>query len=166
MPDKLRKKKLTEAQKAFVIRCLACGFGPQDTANFVKDEFDIRINRADVCYYAKTRRAEIEELATEIVEDLERLPFARKERRVALLDRLVMKHFRGCRYKDVAAVLEQIAKEVGGIVHRHEVAGQGGKDLIPRPRPDLSHYTDEELRELQAIHERAEARRDQSDSGG
>ena len=49
-------------------------------------------------------------------------------------------------------------------VQKHELTGQGGKDLIPRS--DLSHLTDEELGELQEILERADARRDQTGASG
>jgi len=164
MPNETRRHKLNDVQKEFVLRCLACGFYPKDVADFVKDEFDIRIKPSDVSYYQKRYEDRIAELREEIAGDLQKIPLAKKLKRTAFLERLATKLYRQRDYKGCAGVLKQIAEEVGGIVQKHEVTGMGGKDLIPRS--DLSHLTDEELGELQEILERADARRDQTGASG
>lgn len=126
MPDDKRQKKLTDVQREFILRCLALGFGLQDTADFVKDEFDVDVSRQNVAYYQENHGERIEELRQELAADIERIPFANKVRRLAYLDRIAQKQYRRRQYPEFRATLKQIAEEVGAIVHKHEHSGANG----------------------------------------
>jgi hypothetical protein len=120
MPDKERKGKLNEIQKEFILRCLACGFGYQETVDFVKDEFGISITRQNVKYYADNYPQRIKDLHEELSENIEQIPFANKMTRVAHLDRVARKLLNRKNWPEFRAVLRQIAEETGGIVQKHE----------------------------------------------
>jgi hypothetical protein len=118
------------------------GFGPQDVADFVQDEFGIKIGRSNVAYYQKQYAEQIEQLHEEIAKDIEQIPFAQKKRRVAYLDRVAMKHYRRRQYSDFRATIKQIAEETGDLVQKHEITGKDGGPIV------ANNLTLEELKKL------------------
>jgi hypothetical protein len=126
MPDPKHNHKLNGVHKAFILRCLALGFGPQDVVDFVEDEFDIKLDRSNIAYYKREYPDEIIALKEELTKDIELIPFARKLDRVAYLDRAARRLFKRRNWSEFRATLKQIAEETGGIVQRTELTGKNG----------------------------------------
>lgn len=115
MPDASRRQKLNEIQRGFVKRCLASGFGPCVTAEFVKDEFGVEISPQNVDYYRRQYTDEIAALREQLSRDILAIPFANKLNRVALLDKLVGKHLKSRRWTELRAVLKELREEVDAV---------------------------------------------------
>lgn len=155
MPRRL----FTDLEREQILQWLALGFHPTQIVEFVKEDFGKKCSRQNIHQYLENHEERIKELRQEIARNLETIPFARKEVRVANLDRMARKLQGRRQYRDCAALLKQIAEETGQLVQKHEHTGRDGKDLYPAA--DMTRYTDDELSKLREIHEAAESRRDQ-----
>jgi hypothetical protein len=123
------KHKLDEIQQEFIIRCLACGFNLQKTADLVKEEYEVTVTRQNVMWYRQHHDERIAELREELSKDLTNIPFANKLTRVAHLNSVANDLLKRRQYKDFAAILKQIAEETGGIVQKHEHTGKNGMPI-------------------------------------
>lgn len=119
------RKKLNDVEKEFILRCLACGFTLQDTADFCKDQFRKEITWQNVQYYERHYKEQIRALRDELAEDILREPLARKEVRVNLLSRIAMKQFRRRQFQECTRTLRQIAEETGAITQKVDLTSKG-----------------------------------------
>jgi hypothetical protein len=157
-------KIFTDIEKECVWQWLALGFGPQQIVDFVSEDFGKKCTRQTIHDHLKNHAEKIAKLREEIKANLDCIPFARKEQRVAYLDRLAHRQFkkRG-QEAEFRATLKQIAEEMGALVQKHELTGKDGKPIETRNMSpeDLSIYTQEELLAMRTIHETAHTRRNQ-----
>jgi hypothetical protein len=160
------KKKLREEHKQFIFERLGCGFSQSDVADSLKDRFGIEITPQSINYYAQEYPEKVEEARQRLLEDAKDIGFTDKLQRLAYLDRIARKQHNKRQYRECCATLKQIAEEVGSIIHKHEHSGPGGGPIETQQVNDLSTFTDDELKQLRAIHETANARRDQQGAGG
>lgn len=116
-------RKLNDGHREFILRCLACSMSYGDVVDAVKEELGIVVTRQNIKYYSDSYSNEIDEMRESLAEDLSRIPFARKERRVAYLDRVASRQFSKRQYGEFRATLKQIAEETGEIVQKMEHTG-------------------------------------------
>lgn len=127
----------TEEMQHFIVRCFAAFKSPQETADAVKEEFDIELSRQAVSYY----RPENHEPGTKWRElhDVARAAFLESAKDIAIaqmpfrMDRYndMARYFRSQKlFRDEAAILEQAARDLGGMyTNRREHTGANGSPL-------------------------------------
>ncbi|MEQ1599825.1 MAG: DUF2280 domain-containing protein [Methylotenera sp.] len=116
---------LKEHIKLFIIQHLACFDTPSEVVSAVKDEFGIDLNRSHIALYDPTNHSG-RELGVKLkkffydkrkafLEQIDQIPLASKHVRLNELSKMYYSARK--RRNDVLAkdILEQIAKEVGGI---------------------------------------------------
>lgn len=140
--------RLNETMKAFVVERLACMATPTDVVEEVKEIFGLELSRQQVHYYDPTAPAaktpkkwrELYEVTQEAwLTTRSRAGVAYQNRRLEELDRLYERVKRSGNYPLALQILEQAAKEMGGVFtnrHKHEHMGKDGKPIEHR---DLSH---------------------------
>ncbi|WP_175920737.1 DUF2280 domain-containing protein [Burkholderia pyrrocinia] len=156
---------LTDDVKAFVVRALACFDTPTQVASAVKEEFGISIERMQVAAYDPTKfagrklsakwRALFDATRTAFLEDQASIPIANLNFRLRALERMY-KHASARGNMQLAArVLEQAAKESGGVFtnrQRLEHTGKNGAPIATTGIPvNLDDLTDDELALLERI---------------
>jgi hypothetical protein len=124
---------LTDEIRTFIVKSLACFDTPSQVAEAVKAHFDVEISRQHVYAYdpkssqrvgqrwkelhAATRQAYLREVAE--------IGIADKTVRLAMLDRMAHHALANNRTTNAAALLEQAAKECGGLYEsRRAIAPQ------------------------------------------
>ncbi|MDH0032022.1 MULTISPECIES: DUF2280 domain-containing protein [unclassified Acinetobacter] len=133
---------LNKKQKLFIVRSLAVFNTPQETVVLVKEEFNTDVTRQQVESYDPTKRAgkdlsadfraEFEATRKEFLDKPENIPTANKSVRLKILNDLVYKNSRS--HKVVSSLLEQIAKEMGGLytnTSKTQLTGADGQPLNP-----------------------------------
>lgn len=157
---KAMPKGLTDEQKNFILRCLACGF----SYSVMVEEFALAFERklpvkSVISGYRTRYKAEIERMRDEWEDDLKSsgIPFARKLERVAALSRYAGIEDRRKRYSEAARHLRAIAEEIGDLKQAHDHSGTINID-------DLS--AEQRLDRLAAIAAQIEARAELRDEGG
>lgn len=129
--------KLTEPQKIFIVQGLACFDTPSQVAEAVREEFGVEVDRRRVHEYDPTKvagrymagklKALFDDTRKAFLKDVSLIPVANQAVRLRTLQRMVTKAERSGNLTQVAQLLEQIAKEVGGsFTNRREVTGKGG----------------------------------------
>lgn len=146
-----------EIERECILQWIALGFTPSQIVEFVNQDFGKKCSRQNIHNHKTDHAEEIARLRAEIKANLQCIPFANKEVRVANLDRAARELLRRRNYTGFAQILKQIAEETGQLVQKHEHRVD--------TEPDLSAFTLEELEQMQAIHEAANARRDQPGTG-
>ncbi|EAR23286.1 DUF2280 domain-containing protein [Nitrococcus mobilis] len=127
--------KLTETQKEHLVQRLACFESPKEAADALNAEHGVRISPQGAERYDPTKRAEF-------LANLKAIPEANKAVRIRQLAHASRAFKAKGNYRDMADMLERIAKEVGDVYsNRREVTGRGGGPL----RADYSDLTDEQL---------------------
>lgn len=140
---------LNKKQKLFIVRSLAVFNTPQETVVLVKEEFNADVTRQQVETYDPTKRAgkdlseefriEFEATRKDFLEKPENIPTANKSVRLKILNDLVYKNHKNQRV--VRGLLEQIAKEMGGLyTNRTEYTGKDGAPLNPPAKVPLDAY--------------------------
>lgn len=140
---------LNKKQKLFIVRSLAVFNTPQETVVLVKEEFNADVTRQQVETYDPTKRAgkdlseefriEFEATRKDFLEKPENIPTANKSVRLKILNDLVYKNHKNQRV--VRGLLEQIAKEMGGLyTNRTEHTGKDGAPLNPPAKVPLDAY--------------------------
>ncbi len=122
--------------KRFIVRSLACYDSPTEVAATVKEMFDVEISKQGVAFYDPTTAAgkELSKTLTELFyesrkefEETEDLPIAKKVFRLRKLAIYVETFEKMKNYKAAAGILEQAAKEIGGMfTNRKEITGANG----------------------------------------
>jgi len=146
--------KLTEPQKLFIVKALACFDSPTRVANSFREEFGIELSRAQVAKYDPTKAAGGEMAAKLIVvfdetrkafkEGAGEVPIANKAVRLRSLNRMFEKAEGQGNMVFAAQMLEQAAKEVGGMfTNRRELTGAEGGPI--QQATSVKTMSDEQL---------------------
>lgn len=133
---------LNKKQKLFIVQSLAVFNTPQETVQLVKEEYDIDVTRQQVESYDPTKRAgkdlsaefkkEFELIRKDFLDKPLNIPTANKAVRLKILNDLVYKNHRNQRV--VRGLLEQIAKEMGGLyTNKQEVDHTSKGESINKP---------------------------------
>lgn len=144
--------KLTEPMKLAIVQALACYDTPSEVAEAVKEEFGTVITRQQVAGYdptkgackgmAKKLRDVFEETRKRFLADVSAIPIAQQAVRLRALQREFERAKSRGNTAMVAQLLEQAAKECGGMLtNRRELTGKGGGPLV------TANVSREELRE-------------------
>jgi hypothetical protein len=147
--------KLTEPQKLFIVKALACFDTPTRIASAVRDEFDLEITRFQAAEYdpttirgrgiSKKLKAVFEETRKTFLTELGELPIANQAYRLRTLQRMLIKSESQGNIALAARLLEQAAKEVGGaLTNRRELTGKAGGPIQSESRRPQD-VSDEEL---------------------
>lgn len=116
---------LNEEVKLFIVQSLACFDTPSQVAEAVAEEFGIKVDRFQVHKYDPTKVngkgvskklvAIFEVTRQAFLKDVAKIPIASQSFRLRSLQRMHDHHISRKNYVQAQAVLEQAAKEVGGI---------------------------------------------------
>jgi hypothetical protein len=152
--------KLDDPAKLFIVQALACFDTPQQVADAVREEFGVEISRVQVQGYDPTKRAGdrlskklkaiFEATRKRFLDEVEKVPIASQTYRLRNLQRLHEKAQQRGNMALAAALLEQAAKEVGGVyTNRREHSGPGGGP-IPVKNENVTALSDADLERLAA----------------
>lgn len=144
--------KLTEPQKLAIVQALACFDTPSEVAAAVKEEFGIEVNRQQVAGYdptkpsckgmAKKLRAVFTATREAFLADVSTIPIAQQAVRLRALQREFERAKGRGNSVLVAQLLEQAAKECGGLLtNRRELMGKGGGPI----QQQMTQVTPEQL---------------------
>jgi hypothetical protein len=132
---------LTEEHKQYIVQCLACFDTPSQVAEDVSKEFSVTIDRMQVQKYDPTKaagrnmspklQAIFHATREAFLKDIGQIPIASQAFRLRSLQRQHDYYMSRKNYVQAAAVLEQAAKEMGGIyTNRVKVAGDEANPLM------------------------------------
>ena len=117
--------KLTDPMKLFIVQALACFDTPTQVANAVKEEFGIEVTRMQVSTYdaskstakdmSKKYRAIFNATREAFLSDIGTIPIANQAYRLRVLQRNLNKVDGQGNVAMVSQILEQAAKESGGV---------------------------------------------------
>lgn len=117
--------KLDDEVKMFIVQSLACYDTPSRVAEAVAEEFSLVIDRAQVAKYDPSKpsgqqlseklRVLFDETRKAFIEDAIQIPIASKTYRLRSLQRMHDYYVSRKNFVQAQAVLEQAAKEVGGM---------------------------------------------------
>lgn len=133
--------KLTEPQKLFIVKALACFDTPTQVANAVREEFGIEVDRRQVAEYDPSKasgrdvsaklRAIFDATRQAFKDDVSTIPIASQAYRLRTLNRLLVKVEGQGNTALAAQLVEQAAKETGGtFTNRREVTGADGAPVM------------------------------------
>ncbi len=158
--------RLKKEVQTYIVRSLAQFNTPQETADLVKEEYNLEVTRQQCEAYDPTKRIgkdlsqslkrEFEEARGEYLDKPKNIPIANQTVRLEMYQKLIIKN-----KSPVMAlkILKQAAQDVGGqFTNKTEVTGAGGgpikteneqKATQPKYTPDdLSKMTPQELSRL------------------
>jgi hypothetical protein len=146
--------KLTEPQKLFIVRALACFDTPSEVAKAFRQEFGVDITRQQVAEYDPTKasgrdvsrrlRAEFEKTRAAFMAEVDEIPISHLAVRLRSLQRMLERADSQGNIALVCKLLEQAAKEVGGMfTNRRELTGARGGPIVQTTAG--RHLSDEEL---------------------
>lgn len=131
--------KLNDAHKRFIVQALACWDSPQEVADAVKVEFGLDMHRSQVAQYDPTKAAGramgkqwiqlFNDTRQRFRQEVAEIPIADQAFRLRALGKIYDRHISRGNVVGAAAVLEQAAKEAGGLFtnkQKLEHAGAGG----------------------------------------
>jgi hypothetical protein len=134
--------------KAFIVTRLACFDSIPDVVRATKEEFGVTVSRQQVQFYDPTSKAGqrlgakmkrlFKEQREKFLKRTSSIPIAHKSVRLRTLQRLVTKAEERGNSAMVASLLEQAAKEMGGMFvgrTRVEFSGVVGHMNVPPPAP-------------------------------
>lgn len=150
---------LNEAAKRFIVQALACYDTPTQVSEAVKDEFGIEVPRNQVGQYdptkasgaalAKKWRELFYETRERFRKEVAEIPVADQAYRLRQLHKMVNEAMRRKNIVLAASLLEQAAKESGGMfTNKRELSGPGGGPIPTMPTtielvaPDVKQSTD------------------------
>lgn len=152
--------KLSEAEKRFIVQALACYDTPTQVVEAVKEEFGTIIERSHVAQYdpskasgrnvAKKWRDLFDDTRKRFRAEVAEIPIADQAYRLRQLQRMSQEAMKRKNIVLAASLLEQAAKEAGGMFtnyRRLEHTGKGGGP-IQTAAVDLTQLSDEALEEL------------------
>lgn len=168
-------RRLSDQVKAFIVTRLAMFHTPMEVVRMVKEEFGLELPRQQVHSYdpnrvnyqsAKKWADLYYETRQRYTTDVFDVALAHKAVRLRELERLYRKAFEMGNLMMASNLLEQAAKEVGGIFsNRREIGGIGGGPIETKNQTeltgsllsDLSGLSDQELRKLREIDDKLAA---------
>lgn len=135
---------LNDAAKRFIVQALACYDTPTEVAAALKDEMGIDAPRTQVAQYdptkvagaklAKKWRDLFEDTRKKFREAVAEIPIADQAFRLRQLGKIYDRHMVRGNVVAAAAVLEQAAKEQGGMfTNKREVSGPNGGPIPTMP---------------------------------
>jgi hypothetical protein len=135
---------LNDAAKRFIVQALACYDTPTEVAAALKDEMGIDAPRTQVAQYdptkvagaklAKKWRDLFEDTRKKFREAVAEIPIADQAFRLRQLGKIYDRHMARGNVVAAAAVLEQAAKEQGGMfTNKREVSGPNGGPIPTMP---------------------------------
>lgn len=152
--------KLNEAAQRFIVQALACYDTPTQVADAVKEEFGIEITRQQAASYdptkamgktlAKKWRDLFHATRERFRKEVSEIPIADQAFRLRQLHRIMAEAMKRKNVVLAAQILEQAAKETGGMFtnrRQHEHTGKDGGP-IQTESVDLTQLSDEALAEL------------------
>ena len=117
---------LTDDVKAFIVQALACYDAPSRVADAVKEEFGLSVTRQQCEGYDPTKKSAhglakkwrdlFEETRQQFLNETARIPIANQAYRLRVLDRMAAKAEKQGNLAMVSQLVEQAAKEVGGLM--------------------------------------------------
>ncbi|MFD1558672.1 DUF2280 domain-containing protein [Paraburkholderia silviterrae] len=143
---------LTDDVKRRIVQGLACYDTPSQVARAIKEEFGLSVTPQQCEAYDPTKaagkgvgkkyRAIFEAARAAYLQDQELIPIAHRARRLRILDRMCNEAEARGNVKLTMKLLEQAAKEVGGMyttTHKLEHTGKGGGPIqwLPPSNEDL-----------------------------
>lgn len=151
--------KLTDAHKRFIVQGLACWDTPSQVAEAVRYEFGLDVPRTQVAQYDPTKVAGkatakrwVElfwETRKRFTEEQADIAVAQQSYRLRQLGKIYERHMQRGNVVGAAAVLEQAAKESGGMfTNKRELSGPGGGPIPMMPTtielvaPDVQQSAD------------------------
>ncbi len=162
--------KIGEDVKAYIVEGLACYMTPSKVAEAVKLDFNVEVSRQQVAAYDPTK-AQGKRLSEDLTNmfhvkrkeynrDLTTIPLASLAYRMNTLNRMVDHAIEAKNMPLAASLIEQAAKDMGGIYSnalkidqypKTDDDGEGGNDGI-----NLEALSDEDLRKVIEIIDKAE----------
>ncbi|MCI2809377.1 DUF2280 domain-containing protein [Eoetvoesiella caeni] len=136
--------KLNEAMQRFIVQALACYDTPTQVAESVKEEFDIVVTRQQVASYdptkvtskalAKKWRDLFASTRERFRKEIAEIPIADQAYRLRQLHRMVQSAMNRKNIVLAASLLEQAAKEQGGMfTNKRELSGPNGGPIPMMP---------------------------------
>lgn len=136
--------KLSEAEKRFIVQALACYDTPTQVVEAVKEEFGTVIERSHVAQYdpskasgrdvAKKWRDLFEDTRARFRKEISEIPIADQAYRLRQLQRLAQEAMKRKNIVLAASLLEQAAKESGGMfTNKRELSGPNGGPIPTMP---------------------------------
>lgn len=136
--------KLNEAVQRFIVQALACYDTPTQAADAVKEEFGIEITRQQAASYdptktmgktlAKKWRDLFHETRERFRKEVAEIPIADQAYRLRQLHRMTQEAMKRKNIVLAASLLEQAAKEQGGMfTNKREVSGPNGGPIPTMP---------------------------------
>ncbi|WP_368640468.1 DUF2280 domain-containing protein [Castellaniella ginsengisoli] len=135
---------LTDAAKRFIVQALACYDTPSEVSAALKEEMGIDVPRMQVAQYDPTKvagaklarkwRDLFEDTRKKFREAVAEIPIADQAFRLRALGKIYDRHMARGNVAAAAAVLEQAAKEQGGMfTNKREVSGPNGGPIPTMP---------------------------------
>lgn len=151
--------KLTDAQKRAIVQALACWDTPTEASELLREQFGIEVPRTQVAQYDPTKVAGkatakrwVElfwETRKRFTEEQADIAVAQQSYRLRQLGKIYERHMQRGNVVGAAAVLEQAAKESGGMfTNKRELSGPGGGPIPMMPTtielvaPDVQQSAD------------------------
>ncbi|WP_368646850.1 DUF2280 domain-containing protein [Castellaniella ginsengisoli] len=135
---------LNDAAKRFIVQALACYDTPSEVSTALKDEMGVDVARTQVAQYDPTKvaGAKLSQKWRDLFEDTRKrfrdavseIPIADQAFRLRSLGKIYDRHMARGNVVAAAAVLEQAAKEQGGMfTNKREVSGPNGGPIPTMP---------------------------------
>lgn len=159
--------KIGEDVKAYIVEGLASYKTPSEMVEAVKLEFDTEVSRQQVAAYDPTK-AQGKRLSAELTKlfhmkrksynrDLSGIPLASVAFRLETLTTMMQYAILKKNMPLAASLIEQAAKEMGGIyINGNQLKQYSGEDEDDNDGLDLENMSDDDLKEILEIIERAE----------
>jgi hypothetical protein len=136
--------KLNDAARRFIVQALACYDTPTEVSVALKEEMGVEVARTQVAQYdptkvagarlAKKWRDLFEDTRKRFRKEIAEIPIADQAFRLRALGKLYDRHLSRGNVVAAAAVLEQAAKEQGGMfTNKREVSGPNGGPIPTMP---------------------------------
>ncbi len=136
--------KLNEAVQRFIVQALACYDTPTQVAEAVKEEFGIEITRQQAASYdytkamgrtlAKKWRVMFDDTRKKFRAEVAEIPIADQAYRLRQLQRMAQEAMKRKNIVLAASLLEQAAKEQGGMfTNKRELSGPNGGPIPTMP---------------------------------
>lgn len=150
---------LNDAHKRVIVQALACWDTPTEVSELMREQFGIEVPRTQVAQYdptkvagqglAKKWRELFDATRKRFREEVAEIPIADQAFRLRALGKIYDRHMSRGNVVGAAGVLEQAAKESGGMfTNKRELSGPGGGPIPMMPTtielvaPDVQQSTD------------------------
>ncbi|SDH09875.1 hypothetical protein SAMN05216466_10792 [Paraburkholderia phenazinium] len=138
---------LTEDVKAFIVQALACFDTPTQVSEAVKEEFGLELTRQQIASYDPTKKttrglakkwqAIFHETRKTFLANTAAIPIANQSFRLRALQGMYEKTSRRGNYAMAAQLIEQAAKEAGGMFAARIRADDEQTPKLADPDPDV-----------------------------